>query len=83
MFGLDVMEVIEVVVFVDGEVLIEKDFVDEGDIVVDYIEELFDIIDIDGDIDIDVKFGCVYVLVIVSEGVNLCLFLKFDMVVVM
>ena len=35
------------------DVLSEQDLVDEGDIAADYIEDLLDITDIDGDIDID------------------------------
>jgi spoIIIJ-associated protein len=55
------------IAMVDGEVLTEKDLVDEGDIAADYIEELLDITDIDGDIDIDAKSGRAYVSVTASE----------------
>lgn len=42
------------------------DLVDEGDIAADYIEELLDIADIDGDIDIDVRSGRAYLAVTAS-----------------
>lgn len=42
---------------------------EEGDLAADYIEELLDIADIDGDIDIEVRDGRTYVSV-VSEGDN-------------
>jgi spoIIIJ-associated protein len=44
-----------------------KHLEDEGDIAADYIEELLDIYDLDGDIDIDVRQGRAYVEVS-SEG---------------
>ena len=44
---------------------------EEGDIAADYIEELLDICDIDGDIDIDARNGRAYVSVNASEGSNL------------
>ncbi|NJC24203.1 spoIIIJ-associated protein [Arthrobacter pigmenti] len=40
---------------------------DEGDVAADYLEELLDIADIDGDIDIEVRNGRTYIS-IVSEG---------------
>ncbi|WP_018134984.1 protein jag [Acaricomes phytoseiuli] len=42
---------------------------EEGDVAADYLEELLDIVDIDGDIDIEVRNGRSY-LSIVSEEVN-------------
>jgi spoIIIJ-associated protein len=69
-----------VVAVVDGENLSEKDLVDEGDIAADYIEELLDITDIDGDIDIDAKSGRAYVSVTATEGANLRLLSKPDTV---
>ncbi|GAB3542469.1 single-stranded DNA-binding protein [Arthrobacter tecti] len=42
---------------------------DEGDVAADYLEELLDIADIDGDIDIEVRNGRTYIS-IVSEGSN-------------
>jgi spoIIIJ-associated protein len=65
---------------VDGEALSEQDLVDEGDIAADYIEELLDITDIDGDIDIDAKSGRAYVSVTATEGANLRLLSKPDTV---
>ncbi|UFS61199.1 Jag family protein [Subtercola endophyticus] len=44
---------------------------DEGDIAADYIEELLDICDLDGDIDIDARAGRAYVSVNSSEDSNL------------
>lgn len=45
----------------------EDDERDEGDIAADYIEELLDIADLDGDLDIDVRGGRTYVSV-TAEG---------------
>ncbi|CAN5392758.1 hypothetical protein BH10ACT6_BH10ACT6_13900 [soil metagenome] len=69
-----------VVALVDGETLSEQDLVDEGDIAADYIEELLDIADIDGDIDIEAKSGRAYVSVTATEGANLRLLSKPDTV---
>ncbi len=44
---------------------------EEGDIAADYIEELLDITDLDGDIDIDARDGRAYVSVNSSEDSNL------------
>ncbi|GAA1800014.1 protein jag [Agromyces neolithicus] len=44
---------------------------EEGDIAADYIEELLDISDLDGDIDIDARNGRAYVSVNAGEGANL------------
>ena len=41
---------------------------EEGDIAADYVEELLDISDLDGDIDIEVRNGRTYVSVIAAEG---------------
>jgi spoIIIJ-associated protein len=41
---------------------------EEGDIAADYVEELLDISDIDGDIDIEVRNGRTYVSVIAEDG---------------
>ncbi|WP_348789557.1 R3H domain-containing nucleic acid-binding protein [Leifsonia sp. NPDC080035] len=43
----------------------------EGDIAADYIEELLDIADIDGDIDIDTRNGRAYISVNAEDGANL------------
>lgn len=57
-----------------------QDLVDEGDIAADYIEELLDIADIDGDIDIDARAGRAYISVTATEGTNLRLLSKPDTV---
>lgn len=49
----------------------EQELVDEGDIAADYIEELLDIADLDGDIDIDARSGRAYLSVSASEGGSL------------
>ena len=49
----------------------ESELVEEGDIAADYIEELLDIADIDGDIDIDARAGRAYVSVSASAESNL------------
>lgn len=41
---------------------------DEGDLAADYIEELLDICDLDGDIDIDEQNGRVYVSVVADDA---------------
>ncbi|TPX05297.1 DNA-binding protein, partial [Schumannella luteola] len=58
----------------------EQEIVDEGDIAADYIEELLDIADIDGDIDIDARAGRAYLSVTASSGSNLDLLSKPDTV---
>lgn len=44
---------------------------EEGDIAADYIEELLDITDLDGDIEIDARGGRAYLSVTSSENTNL------------
>lgn len=46
---------------------------EEGDIAADYIEELLDICDLDGDIDIDARNGRAYVSVHAGDSANLSL----------
>ncbi|MCC3281779.1 protein jag [Arthrobacter caoxuetaonis] len=41
---------------------------EEGDVAADYLEELLDIADIDGDIDIEVRSGRTYISVVSEEG---------------
>lgn len=53
---------------------------EEGDIAADYIEELLDITDLDGDIDIDARDGRAYVSVNSSHDSNLRLLSKPDTV---
>ena len=45
---------------------------EEGDIAADYIEELLDICDLDGDIDIDARNGRAYVSVNAGDGASRC-----------
>ncbi len=61
----------------------EQDIIDEGDAAADYIEELLDIADIDGDLDIDARAGRAYVSVSAGEGSNLRLLSKPDTVAAM
>lgn len=49
----------------------EQELVDEGDIAADYIEELLDIADLDGDLDIDVRAGRAYLSVTATEDADL------------
>ncbi len=58
----------------------EQELVDEGDIAADYIEELLDIADLDGDIDIDARVGRAYLSVTAGEGSNLDVLSKPDTV---
>ncbi|GAA1761527.1 Jag family protein [Agromyces humatus] len=53
---------------------------EEGDIAADYIEELLDITDLDGDIDIDARNGRAYISVNAGEGANLNMLSKPDTV---
>jgi len=53
---------------------------EEGDVAADYIEELLDICDLDGDIDIDAKNGRAYLAVTASENANLRVLSKPDTV---
>ena len=43
---------------------------EEGDIAADYLEELLDIADIDGDIDIEVRNGRTYISIVADEETN-------------
>jgi len=66
---------------VEGEeVAAPADLDREGDIAADYIEELLDIADIDGDIDIDTRNGRAYISVNAEDGSNLALLAKADTV---
>lgn len=53
-----------------GDAFSEQDLVDEGDVAADYIEELLDIVDLDGDIDIDARSGRAYVSVSAPESAS-------------
>ncbi len=48
-----------------------KQLEEEGDIAADYLEELLDIFDLDGDIDIDVRQGRAYLEVTANQDSNL------------
>ena len=50
-----------------------KQLEEEGDVAADYLEELLDITDLDGDIDIDVREGRAYLAVTASKDSNLAL----------
>lgn len=50
------------------EIFDDEAFEDEGDIAADYLEELLDIADIDGDIDIEVRNGRTYLSVVAEDG---------------
>lgn len=58
----------------------EQELVDEGDIAADYIEELLDIADLDGDIDIDARAGRAYVSVSAGQSSDLRVLSKPDTV---
>ncbi|GAA2076042.1 RNA-binding protein [Pseudolysinimonas kribbensis] len=58
----------------------EQELIDEGDIAADYIEELLDIADLDGDIDIDARSGRAYVSVTASDSSDLSVLSKPDTV---
>ena len=57
-----------------------KQLEEEGDIAADYLEELLDITDLDGDIDIDVREGRAYLAVTASKDSNLKLISEPDTV---
>ncbi|MFZ4064934.1 MAG: protein jag [Rhodoluna sp.] len=48
-----------------------KDLEEEGEVAADYLEELLDIFDLDGDIDIDVRQGRAYLEVTADQESNL------------
>ena len=52
----------------DAELLRPGRLEEEGDVAADYLEELLDIADIDGDIDIEVRNGRTYISVVAEEG---------------
>lgn len=57
-----------------------KQLEEEGDIAADYLEEMMDICDIDGDIDIDVRQGRAYIAIADSSESNLRLISEPDTV---
>jgi spoIIIJ-associated protein len=64
----------------DGEAPSASQLEDEGDVAADYIEELLDIADLDGDIEIEVRGGRAYVAVTASDEGSLRLLSKPDTV---
>jgi spoIIIJ-associated protein len=64
----------------DGEAPSASQLEDEGDVAADYIEELLDIADLDGDIEIEVRGGRAYVAVTASDEGSLRLVSKPDTV---
>ena len=71
-------EAIEIVETTDAPTATQLE--EEGDIAADYIEELLDITDLDGDIEIDARGGRAYLSVTSSEDTNLRLLSKPDTV---
>ncbi len=67
----DVAEGIEAVDGSDTSSAAVKQLEEEGDIAADYLEELLDIFDLDGDIDIDVRQGRAYLEVTANQDSNL------------
>jgi spoIIIJ-associated protein len=65
---------------IDGEVRSTSQLEEEGEIAADYIEELLDITDLDGDIEIDTRGGRAYVSVKSSEDASLRLLSRPDTV---
>ncbi|MGP9782707.1 Jag family protein [Glutamicibacter sp. AOP12-B1-11] len=45
-----------------------EEVVDEGDVAADYLEELLDIADLDGDIDIEIRGGRTYISIVAEEA---------------
>ena len=64
----------------DADVRSTGQLEEEGEIAADYIEELLDIADLDGDIEIDTRGGRAYVSVTSSENANLRILAKPDTV---
>jgi len=60
----------------DTEVRTSSQLEEEGEIAADYIEELLDITDLDGDIEIDTRGGRAYVSVTSEETANLRILAK-------
>ena len=65
---------------VDDEVRTSSQLEEEGEIAADYIEELLDITDLDGDIEIDARGGRAYVSVTSADNSSLRLLAKPDTV---
>lgn len=65
------MSDVEVTVLPDAEVRSTGELEEEGEIAADYIEELLDITDLDGDIEIDTRGGRAYLSVTSSDDASL------------
>jgi spoIIIJ-associated protein len=70
----------ETVTSAENDVATPSQLEEEGEIAADYIEELLDITDLDGDIEIDTRGGRAYVSVNSSEDTNLRVLSKPDTV---
>jgi spoIIIJ-associated protein len=64
----------------DGDAPSPSQLEDEGDVAADYIEELLDIADLDGDLEIEVRGGRAYVAVTATDEGSLRLLSKPDTV---
>ncbi|MGV2482060.1 UNVERIFIED_CONTAM: RNA-binding protein, partial [Salmonella enterica subsp. enterica serovar Weltevreden] len=51
----------------ENQVDSEQEVLDEGDVAADYLEELLDIADLDGDIDIEIRGGRTYISIVTEE----------------
>jgi len=67
----ELVEAAEVSDATDAPEVSTKALEEEGDIAADYLEELLDIFDLDGDIDIDVRQGRAYLEISSEQGGNL------------
>ncbi|WP_313812517.1 R3H domain-containing nucleic acid-binding protein [Glutamicibacter sp.] len=52
----------------ENQVEENQEVLDEGDVAADYLEELLDIADLDGDIDIEIRGGRTYISIVTEEG---------------
>lgn len=52
----------------ENQVDSEQEVLDEGDVAADYLEELLDIADLDGDIDIEIRGGRTYISIVTDEA---------------
>ncbi|MEF9873184.1 MAG: RNA-binding protein, partial [Glutamicibacter sp.] len=46
----------------------DQEVLDEGDVAADYLEELLDIADLDGDIDIEIRGGRTYISILAEDA---------------
>ena len=52
---------------VEPQIVAPQDALDEGEVAADYLEELLDIADLDGDIDIEIRGGRTYISILTDE----------------